>query len=406
MPTPDAAGTDRLAYNVVAFARLLRDAGLPVGLDQAIAALRAVEAVGVARRDDVRAALAVTLTSRREHATLFDAAFEAFWRDPGLVGRMLAMRGGDEAREAAPAVASRPAGRLQQALDAGRNGAPISPAAGGDAPTGDATATWSDRERLRGRDFESMTVEEFRAAVRLVREVPIPVDPVPVRRWRTARRGSVDLRGTLRRMAADPSIGTVARRARRERPAPLVILCDVSGSMERYARVILHWAHAMLRSRPRVAVFTFGTRLTDVTRALRDRDPDLAVEAAARAVEDWSGGTRIGPALQAFNRRWARRVLTGNAAVLLVTDGLDRAGDGSLGEAAAQLRRFARRVVWLNPLLRYEGFEPRAAGIRALLPHVDRHLPVHSLARLEDIGRAMRDTAAPGRGVDRRERRR
>jgi uncharacterized protein with von Willebrand factor type A (vWA) domain len=155
--------------------------------------------------------------------------------------------------------------------------------------------------------------------------------------------------------------------------------------MERYARVILHWAHAMLRSRPRVAVFTFGTRLTDVTRALRDRDPDLAVEAAARAVEDWSGGTRIGPALQAFNRRWARRVLTGNAAVLLVTDGLDRAGDGSLGEAAAQLRRFARRVVWLNPLLRYEGFEPRAAGIRALLPHTDRFLPLYNIATLADL---------------------
>jgi uncharacterized protein with von Willebrand factor type A (vWA) domain len=404
VPSTGAPGPGRLARNVVAFARLLRDAGLPVGLDQTIAALRAVEAVGLERRDDVRAALAATLTSRREHATLFDAAFEAFWRDPKLVGRMLAMLGDQDADSAGEPVASRPAGRLEQALGAGRTATPTSHRGGDDAPAGDATATWSARERLRGRDFESMSVEEFRAAVRLVREVPAPVDPVPVRRWRAARRGAVDLRATLRRMAADPSLGTLARRARRERPAPLVILCDVSGSMERYARVMLHWAHAMLRSRPRVAVFTFGTRLTDVTRALRDRDPDLAVGAVARAVADWSGGTRIGPSLDAFNRRWARRVLTGNAAVLLVTDGLDRAGDGSLGEAAAQLRRFARHVVWLNPLLRYEGFEPRAAGIRALLPHVDRHLPVHSLARIEDLGRALRDATAPTRGASLRER--
>jgi uncharacterized protein with von Willebrand factor type A (vWA) domain len=380
---------------------VLRDAGLPVGLDQSIAALRAVEAVGLERREDVRAALAATLTSRREHQPVFDAAFEAFWRDPKLVERMMAALLPTVAGRGRPPAATQRPARLEQALRAGSRVVPPPPAAGHDEVTTDAMLTWSDRERLRERDFESMTVEEFREAVRLVREVPVPVDPVPVRRWRTARRGRIDLRATLRRMARDPSLGAVSRRERRERPAPLVLLCDVSGSMERYARVLLHWGHALMRTRPRVAVFTFGTRLTDVTRALRHRDPDHAVEAAARAVEDWSGGTRIGPSLDAFNRHWARRVLTGNAAVLLVTDGLDRADDGSLGAAAAQLARFARRVVWLNPLLRYEGFEPRAAGVRALLPHVDRHLPVHSLARLEEIGRALREAAAPRRPAPR-----
>ncbi len=403
-PLVDAPRPGRLARNVVAFSRLLRDAGLPIGLDQSISALRAVEAVGLERREDVRAALAATLTSRREHQPVFDAAFEAFWRDPKLVERMMAALLPTIAGRGKPPTASQRPARLEQALHAGPRAAPKPSAPGSeDEVTIDAMLTWSDRERLRTRDFESMTVEEFREAVRLVREVPVPVDPVPVRRWRAARRGGVDLRGTLRRMARDPSLGAVARRARRERPAPLVILCDVSGSMERYARVLLHWGHALMRARPRVAVFTFGTRLTDVTRALRHRDPDHAVEAAARAVEDWSGGTRIGPSLDAFNRHWARRVLTGNAAVLLVTDGLDRADDGSLGAAAAQLARFARRVVWLNPLLRYDGFEPRAAGVRALLPHVDRHLPVHSLARLEDIGRALRDAAAPRRPAPRRD---
>jgi uncharacterized protein with von Willebrand factor type A (vWA) domain len=393
-PLVDAPRPGRLDRNVVAFSRLLRDAGLPIGLEQSISALRAVEAVGLERRDDVRAALAATLTSSREHQPVFDAAFEAFWRDPKLVERMpAALLPTIAGRDKPPTTAQRPA-RLEQALHAQPRAAPKPSAPGADDEiTVDAMLTWSDRERLRTRDFESMTLEEFREAVRLVRDVPVPVDPVPVRRWSAARRGGIDLRGTLRRMARDPSLGAVARRARRVRPAPLVILCDVSGSMERYARVLLHWGHALMRARPRVAVFTFGTRLTDVTRALRHRDPDHAVEAAARAVEDWSGGTRIGPSLDAFNRHWARRVLTGNAAVLLVTDGLDRADDGSLGAAAAQLARFARRVVWLNPLLRYDGFEPRAAGVRALLPHVDRHLPMHSLARLEDLGRALRDAA-------------
>ncbi len=385
-PTPASRGTGTLARNVVVFARVLRAAGLPVGLDRTVAAVRAVDAVGLEHREDVRAALAATLLGDREAQTLFDAAFEAFWRDPRLVERSMAARlpapgaGGEPTSEP-------PSARLAQAL-AGRAAAAVQDG-DGDAAGVDRSAAWSEQERLKSRDFDSMTVEEFREACRLVRELPAPVDPVPVRRWRTARRGPMDLRAMLRGMGRDPSLASVPRRARRVRSAPLVVLCDVSGSMDRYARVMLHYAHALMRQRPRVAVFTFGTRLTDVTRALRHRDPDEALAHAARAVEDWHGGTRIGPSLDEFNRHWARRVLTGNAAVLLVTDGLDRADDGSLGEAAATLARFARRIVWLNPLLRWDGFEPRAAGVRALLPHVDRHVPVHSLERLQDLGRAL-----------------
>jgi uncharacterized protein with von Willebrand factor type A (vWA) domain len=388
------AGRGLIARNVVVFARLLRASGLPVGLDRTAVALSAIEAVGLARRDDVHAALSAALVSSREQQPLFDAAFEAFWRDPKLSERLLAALLPKIAGRGRPPTASQRPARLEQALAPAREARPPREAPDdADERVVDALLTWSDAERLRTRDFDSMTVEEFREACRLVREVPPPVDPVPVRRWRSARRGPLDLRTTLRRAARDPALASVARRARRERPAPLVVLCDVSGSMDRYARVMLHYAHALLRARPRVAVFAFGTRLTELTRTLRHRDPDRAVEAASRAVADWSGGTRIGPCLDDFVRHHARRVLTGNAAVLLVTDGLDRADDGSLGAAAAALARFARRVVWLNPLLRYDGFEPRAAGVRALLPHVDRHVPVHSLARLGDLGRALRDAA-------------
>jgi hypothetical protein len=170
----------------------------------------------------------------------------------------------------------------------------------------------------------------------------------------------------------------------------LVVLLDISGSMDRYARLFLHYVHGLTRKHIRVHSCTFGTRLTSITRCLRHRDPDVAIAQADAAVPDWRGGTRIASCLDEFNRRWARRVLSGNAAVILVTDGLDRDDGGALSTSAAQLRRLAHQIVWLNPLLRFEGFSPKAAGVRALLPHVDRFLPMHNLASLADLGRALR----------------
>lgn len=385
----NAPGGGLLARNAIAFARLLRRAGLPVGPDRITTALRAMDAVGVTRRDDLRAALAATLLGRREHRALFDAAFELWWRDPASFGPPDAPAGPDAGGEPLPA-------RLAQALSALRSAADAS----ADGRDGALQAAWSERERLGGRDFESMTVDELDAALRFVRDLPLPIDPIATRRRRPARRGEIDLRGTLRRAARDPGLLGVARRTRRTRPAPLVLLIDVSGSMQRYARVLLHFAHTLVQRRPRVAVFTFGTRLTDVTRALRHRDPDEALGIAARAVADWHGGTRIGPCLDRFNRDWARRVLTGRGALLLATDGLDRAEDARLGDAAARLSRFAKPLVWLNPLLRWEGFEPRAAGPRALMPHVDLHLPVHSLDSLARLSAEL--GAGPGRREGRR----
>jgi uncharacterized protein with von Willebrand factor type A (vWA) domain len=198
-------------------------------------------------------------------------------------------------------------------------------------------------------------------------------------------------------MARTPdTLAPAFARARRETP-PLVVLLDVSGSMDRYARLLLHYVHGLARRHVAVQVFTFGTRLTNITRCLRDRDPDVALGRAGAQVDDWHGGTRIASCLAEFNRRWARRVLAGNAAVLLVTDGLDRDEGGDLAAEAARLRRCAHQLAWLNPLLRYPGFEPRAAGVRALLPHVDRFLPVHDLASLADLGRALRAASIPGK---------
>jgi hypothetical protein len=383
-----------ITANVVRFARVLRGAGLAVGPDRVLAAIAALEAVGLDRRDDVRAALGAVMLDRHEQRLLFDAAFDAFWRKPARHD-LATFPAPPDLETGAGDRRPPPPSRLAEAMG--------TPAYARDADAERRAANhatdpafglgFSERERLGTTDFESMTVAEFRLASDLAERLPMPVRPVLRRRHRPASRGAPDLRATLRRMARQPQTLTIEySRPRSEIPA-VVVLLDVSGSMDRYARIFLHYLHGLMRRQLRMHVFTFGTRLTNVTRLLRDRDPDVTLQLAVSHVQDWKGGTRIASCLDEFNRRWARRVLAGNAAVLLVTDGLDRDDRGDLAAVAAQLHRLAHEVVWLNPLLRFEGFEPRAAGVRALLPHVDRFLPVHNLESLAGLGRALRQPA-------------
>jgi uncharacterized protein with von Willebrand factor type A (vWA) domain len=374
-----------IAENLVHFARVLRGAGLTVGPDRVLQAMAALEAVGVERRDDVHAALGAVMLDKHEQQPIFDAAFAAFWRDPKLMERMMALllpKVGGVMRPPQPR-------RLEEALSPPRQPAESGGPPATDEVQFDAALTFSDRERLQRADFESMTTAEFAEAQRLAGQVPLPIAPVRRRRHEAAPRGRVDLRATMLRMIRSPHTLTPAfTRPRRVLP-PLVVLLDISGSMDRYARVFLHYVHGVAQQHPHVHVLTFGTRLTNITRSLRHRDPDVALARADAQVSDWKGGTRIASCLDMFNRRWARRLLGGNAAVLLLTDGLDRDEHGSLGDAAAELARRAHQLVWLNPLLRYDGFEPKAAGVRALLPHVDRFLPVHNLDSLADLGRVL-----------------
>ena len=382
-----------LAENVIHFARVLRSAGMPIGPDRVLTALAAIEQVGLDRRDDVHAALSAVMLDRHEQQHLFDAAFAAFWRDPKLLEQMMLLLLPKVSGRGDKALAPR-ANRLAEALAPPRVPQAPNPAnqTAQEELQFDTSFTFSERERLQRADFESMTTVEFEAAKKLAEQVPLPVDRVRRRRHESAhgQGGRLDLRATLQRMARQPhTLLPAYTRARSEWPT-LVVLLDISGSMERYARLLLHYVHGLTRRYLRVHTFTFGTRLTNITRSLRHRDPDVALLQADAQVQDWKGGTRIASCLDDFNRHWARRVLGANAAVLLMTDGLDRDDHGDLAHAAAQLRRLAHTIVWLNPLLRFDGFEPRAAGVRALLPHVDRFLPVHNLASLTDLGRALR----------------
>ncbi|MBP0443938.1 VWA domain-containing protein [Roseomonas sp. SSH11] len=367
-----------LAPNLIAFGRVLRRAGLPVGPAEALGAAEALGHVPFSDREAFRAALRATMVHRRDHFEVFDAAFDLFWRNPDLPIRP---PDPDEQPPDTFPAATRRASEAMLGASQPRS------SAGEPERRQDAALTVSDNELLQSLDFEAMSAEQLSEAKREIRRLVLPLSERPTRRFRSDTTGPrIDLRATLRgSMRLGGEIASIARRRQITRPPPLVLLCDVSGSMARYAQILLHFMHAVANDRARVHSFVFGTRLTNITRALRNRDPEVAFQAVSHILPDWSGGTRIGEALDRFNRLWARRVLGQGAVVLLITDGLDRSGAEGLSEAAERLSHSCRRLIWLNPLLRFAGFQPRAAGIRALLPHVHEHRQVHNLNSLRAL---------------------
>lgn len=381
----------QLAARIAHFARTLRGAGLPIGPGQVIDAVEAAAEVGLARRVDFYWALHAVLVSRVEHHPLFDEAFRLLWREPDALPQGMELLLSQSPGPRAPA----PTRRLAEALS--RPG-PRRAVEQEDREEVDAVLAWSAEERLQTRDFEQMSTEEVREAERAISRLRLPVREIPTRRMRPDPRGDrLDPRAMLRAsLRAGTDVIPLRWRRTVPRPPAVITLCDVSGSMARYARMMLRFQHALGQGRPRVHSFTFGTRLSNVTRTLLDRDVDAALGAVGRTVEDWDGGTRIGDCLRAFNLRWSRRLLGQGAIVLLVTDGLDRGDTRLLSAEAERLRRSCRRLVWLNPLLRYDAFEPLAEGVRALLPHVDEFRPVHDLASLSDLALALSGRPATG----------
>ncbi len=376
--------TGSLALNILHFARLLRRAGLPVGPADMLAAADAATRVDIGSRAEVRTALRATMIHRHEHEDLFNQAFVRFWRDPDVVRANVAIEFLSAGRTPPPEKAPPGARRLAEAMAKPRKRTEPEPPKQQEV---DMVMTVSDNERLQKMDFEAMGAEEIAEAKAEIRKLAMPLDLRATRRRRPDLRGPhVDLRATVRAsLRQGGEILSIARTRRAEKPPPLVVICDISGSMARYAQILLHFLHGVANDRDRVAIFLFGTRLTNITRQLRHRDPEMAFQLVAHAVPDWSGGTRIGEALGLFNRQWARRVLGQGAVVLLVTDGLDRDGAAGLAENMERLHKSCARLIWLNPLLRWDGFAPKSQGIRAMLPHVDDFRPVHNLDSLRAL---------------------
>jgi uncharacterized protein with von Willebrand factor type A (vWA) domain len=384
------ATTGRLPENVMHFARLLRAAGLRIGPDRVVDCVKALALVGPPRhdprRDDWYWTMSAVLLSREEQRPIFDQAFQIFWRDPKLSERMMqALLPKVQGRAAKPE--QQQSQRLTDALF--RNEQKERPPE--QRLDLEARLTFSSREVLSRMDFDTMSAAELAEAKRMIAELRLPLPELRTRRLYRQRAGRrIDLRSTLKESLREGGdLIPLVRAAPRELHPPLVVLCDISGSMNPYARMFLHFLHAITNDRDRVAVFVFGTRLTNITRQLRHRDVDVAMAKVADAIKDWSGGTRIGHSLREFNFQWARRTLGQNACVLLVSDGLDREAGEGLAEEMERLAKSCRYLVWLNPLLRYEKFEARPAGVRAMLPHVDLFLPVHNLQSLVDLAKTL-----------------
>jgi len=346
--------------------------------------------IDIGNRADLFTTLEAIFVKRHEHALVFAQAFDLFFRRAEGTEHMLdSVPLPPEAQKPPPPAAR----RVQEAFAQGRNS---------EAPEieeKNVQLSVSDREVLQRKDFAQMSAEEIAEVGRAIAQLKLPQAELRTRRFRPDARGErIDLRRTLRgSLRTGGEIVKFQRLGRIARPAPIVALLDISGSMADYTRLFLQFLHAITDARKRVSVFLFGTRLTNVSRALRSRDPDEALAACSAGVEDWAGGTRIASSLHQFNKLWGRRVLGQGAIVLLISDGLEREADSRLEFEMDRLHRSCRRLIWLNPLLRFEGFEAKAQGIRMMLPHVDEFRPVHNLKSMEGLIAALSSGQRPAR---------
>lgn len=373
-----------LLHNLILFGRVLRGLGLDVNPGRMLDLVQALDTIQIGRKEDFYYTLRSLLVHRHEDFPLFDEAFELFWRKPAegwvtfelntLMGRRRSTR---------PRFTLPP---LRQP-DAAQAGNADQPPVTDQSPVIQVTLTYSAREVLRHKDFGELTGEELEAIQRLMRELVWELGQRRTRRQQPGRGRLLDLRRILRRnLRHGGEVFEWATLEPKFKPRPLVIIADISGSMERYTRLLLHFVYALAEGLDQhVEAFVFSTRLTRITRQLRDRDADRALRAVAHAVPDWSGGTRIGEALKMFNFDWGRRVLGRGAVVLLISDGWDRGDIELLRTEMARLQRSCYRLIWLNPLLGSPQYKPLTRGMQAALPYIDDFLPVHNLASLEDL---------------------
>jgi uncharacterized protein len=370
-----------LLHNIVLFARVLRNAGVEVGATQVHDFAHAIKLIDVGRRQEVKDAARSLFVRRREDIAVFDRAFDLYWRPRSF---------DSAARQAARAWTSPPRKPRQPTS---RFAITETQAISGEEGPGrriERIQTYSSQELLRQKDFGTFTREEIQEAKRLMQEMPWEIEERETRRQERGGGNYLDLRATIRQnLKYGGEILELARKQPKRKPRQLVVLCDISGSMENYSRLLLQFIHALRGSYENVESFVFSTRLTRITRQLETRDVELALRGVANSVVDWSGGTRIGEALKTFNFVWGRRVLRPGAVVMIISDGWDRGEPQLMTREMSRLKRSAFRIIWLNPLIAMPGYEPLTLGLRAAIPFVDDFLPVHNLASLEDLGRRL-----------------
>lgn len=377
---PYIAG-DHLVHNIVIFARLLRHLGIQSSSTQLHDFLDALHFIELRRREDVRDAARSIFVTRREDIQLFEQAFDWFWkrRDYSLDARRAAAK--ITPTFVKPPPPSRFLTTSVEPLEANsllKEGKVVT------------IQTFSQQETLRRKDFGSFTRAEIEQAKKLMRALPWRPGVRPTRRTMRGGNEFFDARATMRRnLKYGGELLDPAWKQIRYKPRPLVVLCDISGSMENYSRMLLHFIHALRERETQAECFVFGTRLTRITRQLRTRSVERALRGVSDSVVDWSGGTRIGESLKQFNFAWARRVLRPGAVVLIISDGWDRGDPQLLAREMARLKRSVYRIIWLNPLIASDDYAPLTLGLQAALPYVDDFLPAHNFTSLQDLARLL-----------------
>jgi uncharacterized protein len=382
-----------IAENIAFFARALRVAGIPVGPKSVLDAVEAVAVAGIGGREDLYWTLHSVFVTKRDQSILFEQAFKLFWRRRSLIEKMIQLLSPYSPLKQEKEQ-PKPLARVADALFGQVRDQEIKEKPNVEV---DATMTVSDIEVFRSKDFEQMTASEIMEAKREIAELVLPLDKVVTRRFKPDARGRlIDPRRSMRAsMRGGGASIDLHYRSQQKKYPPIVALCDISGSMGDYSRIFLHFLHALSKSGRDVHSFVFATELTNVTRLLKsNKDPEIALAECGKSVRDWDGGTRIATTIEQFNKRWARRVLSGGAIVLLISDGLERRLSDDLHHEMARLHRSARRIIWLNPLLRYDAFEAKASGILALLQHVDEFRPIHSLNSMKALCKALSEDAS------------
>ena len=386
---------EKLSDNVLYFARVLRSAGIPIGSGRILDAIKAIDKIGLADKSIFYWALHSVLVHKNEHREIFDQAFKIFWKNPRLLEKMMQLalpRLNTGTPGASDADINR---RVQEAFNTDNISKEnyVHPSTE-DELKFDAVMTYSESELLQGMDFEQMSSDEINKAKKVIAQMNLSIPQVKSRRFKNSSlRRKIDLRQSLK--GANKFCGEyipLRYKSRKDKNPPIIAICDISGSMSRYSRMLLHFMHVLTTLRNDVHTFLFGTRLTNVTRFLRFKDVDEALAATSSAVEDWSGGTRIGDCLKDFNFNWSRRVLGPGAIVLFITDGLDRGGGIGLSKQIKLIQKSSKRLIWLNPLLRYEEFAPKPTGVKAILPYVDEFRPIHSLESMDQLVNALSET--------------
>jgi uncharacterized protein with von Willebrand factor type A (vWA) domain len=375
-----------LLHNLLLFGRVLRGLGLDVNPERMMDLVAALQFISIGRKPDFYHTARTLLIHKQEDIALFDKAFEIFWRKPAHGWTKLDLRSmGEQRRFKRPQFIPPPLGSALEGQSTGQDSS--RPTESDQPPIIQATLTYSEEEVLRQKDFGELTGEEVDAVKRLMSRIVWQIRERRTRRKRPGHGRMMDLRRTVRRnLRYGGELLDWARREPKLKPPPLVIIADVSGSMERYTRLLLLFTYGLAKAlEQKVEAFVFSTRLTRITRQLRGKDLDRALSEVSQAVADWSGGTRIGEALRTFNFVWGRRVLGRGALVLVISDGWDCGDVNLLGQEVARLQRTSHRMIWLNPLLGSPQYEPLTRGIQSALPYIDDFLPVHNLASLEDL---------------------